>query len=256
MIYYPLSILMMADIKQILIITAPTDHGQYKRLLGNGTQLGCDFQYAVQNQPNGIAQAFIIGENFIGDDKVALILGDNFFYGIDLTSELQALTNMDGAYIFAYEVADPDRYGIVELDQNDKPISIEEKPNNPKSNYAITGLYFFDKDVITIAKNIQPSHRGEYEITDINKVYFQRNKLQVKKLDKTIIWFDMGTFQSLNDASQFVRSMEKENDIKIGCIEEVAYRKNYIDAYQLKYLSESLINSGYGIHLQKSINRS
>ncbi|CAF1375770.1 unnamed protein product, partial [Rotaria magnacalcarata] len=202
MIYYPLSILMMADIKQILIITAPTDHGQYKRLLGNGTQLGCDFQYAVQNQSNGIAQAFIIGENFIGDDKVALILGDNFFYGIDLTSELQALTNMDGAYIFAYEVADPDRYGIVELDQNDKPISIEEKPNNPKSNYAITGLYFFDKDVITIAKNIQPSHRGEYEITDINKVYFQRNKLQVKKLDKTIIWFDMGTFQSLNDASQ------------------------------------------------------
>ncbi|CAF3600657.1 unnamed protein product [Rotaria sp. Silwood1] len=255
MIYYPLSILMMADIKQILIITTSTDYDQYRRLLENGTQLGCDFQYAIQDQPDGIAQAFIIGEKFIGNDNVALILGDNFFYGMDLSCHLKTLNNVDGAYIFAYEVSDPHRYGIIELDHNDKPISIEEKPKNPKSNYAITGLYFFDNDVINIAKNLQPSHRGEYEITDINNIYFQRNKLHVIKLDKIVVWFDMGTFQSLNDASQFVRSLEIENGRKIGCIEEVAYKKNYIDKYQLKRLSEPLINSGYGIYLQHIINR-
>ncbi|CAF3575241.1 unnamed protein product [Rotaria sp. Silwood1] len=255
MIYYPLSILMMADIKQILIITTSTDYDQYRRLLENGTQLGCDFQYAIQDQPDGIAQAFIIGEKFIGNDNVALILGDNFFYGMNLSCHLKTLNNVDGAYIFAYEVSDPHRYGIIELDHNDKPISIEEKPKNPKSNYAITGLYFFDNDVINIAKNLQPSHRGEYEITDINNIYFQRNKLHVIKLDKIVVWFDMGTFQSLNDASQFVRSLEIENGRKIGCIEEVAYKKNYIDKYQLKRLSEPLINSGYGIYLQHIINR-
>ncbi|CAF1119839.1 unnamed protein product [Rotaria sp. Silwood1] len=255
MIYYPLSILMMADIKQILIITTSTDYDQYRRLLENGTQLGCDFQYAIQDQPDGIAQAFVIGEKFIGNDNVALILGDNFFYGMDLSCHLKTLNNVDGAYIFAYEVSDPHRYGIIELDHNDKPISIEEKPKNPKSNYAITGLYFFDNDVINIAKNLQPSHRGEYEITDINNIYFQRNKLHVIKLDKIVVWFDMGTFQSLNDASQFVRSLEIENGRKIGCIEEVAYKKNYIDKYQLKRLSEPLINSGYGIYLQHIINR-
>ncbi|CAF3582956.1 unnamed protein product [Rotaria sp. Silwood1] len=255
MIYYPLSILMMADIKQILIITTSTDYDQYRRLLENGTQLGCDFQYAIQDQPDGIAQAFVIGEKFIGNDNVALILGDNFFYGMNLSCHLKTLNNVDGAYIFAYEVSDPHRYGIIELDHNDKPISIEEKPKNPKSNYAITGLYFFDNDVINIAKNLQPSHRGEYEITDINNIYFQRNKLHVIKLDKIVVWFDMGTFQSLNDASQFVRSLEIENGRKIGCIEEVAYKKNYIDKYQLKRLSEPLINSGYGIYLQHIINR-
>ncbi|CAF4087757.1 unnamed protein product [Rotaria sordida] len=256
MIYYPLSVFMMANIKQILIITTPTDYDQYKRLLGNGTQLGCHFQYAVQNEPNGIAQAFIIGEKFIDNDNIALILGDNFFYGIDLSCHLQKLTNIDGAYIFTYEVSNPNCYGIVELDRNDKPISIEEKPNEPKSNYAVTGLYLFDNDVINIAKNLQQSHRGEYEITDINKVYLQRNKLHVIKLDKTVVWFDMGTFQTLNDTSQFVRSMEIENGINIGCIEEIAYKKSYIDIYQLKKLSEPLINSGYGIYLQNIINGS
>ncbi|CAF3344500.1 unnamed protein product [Rotaria sp. Silwood2] len=256
MIYYPLSVLMMADIKQILIITTPTDYDQYERLLENGRQLGCDFQYALQNQPNGIAQALVIGEKFIGNDNVALILGDNFFYGIDLSCHLKKLNNADGAYIFAYEVSDPHRYGIVELDHNDKPISIEEKPNNPKSNYAITGLYFFDNDAINIAKNLQPSHRGEHEITDLNKAYFQQNKLQVIKLDKTVVWFDMGTFQSLNDVSQFVRSMEIENGINIGCIEEVAYKRNYIDDYQLQRLNEPLINSGYGKYLQNIMHRS
>ncbi|CAF1044036.1 unnamed protein product [Rotaria sordida] len=233
MIYYPLSVFMMANIKQILIITTPTDYDQYKRLLGNGTQLGCHFQYAVQNEPNGIAQAFIIGEKFIDNDNIALILGDNFFYGIDLSCHLQKLTNIDGAYIFTYEVSNPNCYGIVELDRNDKPISIEEKPNEPKSNYAVTGLYLFDNDVINIAKNLQQSHR-----------------------DKTVVWFDMGTFQTLNDTSQFVRSMEIENGINIGCIEEIAYKKSYIDIYQLKKLSEPLINSGYGIYLQNIINGS
>ncbi|UJR07427.1 hypothetical protein I4U23_011713 [Adineta vaga] len=226
MIYYPLSVLMMIGIREILIITTKEDYYLFEKLLENGNQFGCHFQYQIQNQPNGIAQAFILAEEFLQNDKVALILGDNLFYHEHLSQQLQAFMNVDGACIFAYEVTDPYRYGIIELDENNQPISIEEKPCKPKSNKAITGLYFYDNDVIQIAKTLRPSDRGEYEITDINRIYFEKKKLHVHLLNKETIWFDMGTFESLNDASVFIRSIENEKQIKIGSIEQLAFSFN------------------------------
>jgi len=251
MIYYPLSVLMLAGIKEILIITTPDDAAQFKRLLGNGEELGCNFSYAVQEKPNGLAQAFIIGEKFIGNDKVALILGDNIFYGSGFSKLVQSFTNIDGAAIFAYEVSDPERYGVVEFDENFKALSIEEKPASPKSNYAVPGLYFYDNDVISIAKNIKPSPRGEYEITDVNKVYLEKNKLHVGVMNRGVAWLDTGTFDSLSDASEFVRVIEKRQSQKIGCIEEVAYRMGFISYEQLMKLAELYSKSGYGNYLKK-----
>jgi glucose-1-phosphate thymidylyltransferase len=251
MIYYPLSVLMLAGIKEILIITTPDDAAQFKRLLGNGEELGCSFSYAVQEKPNGLAQAFIIGENFIGNDKVALILGDNIFYGSGFSKLVQSFTDIDGAAIFAYEVSDPERYGVVEFNENFKALSIEEKPSLPKSNYAVPGLYFYDNDVINIAKNIAPSPRGEYEITDVNKVYLEKNKLHVGVMNRGVAWLDTGTFDSLSDASEFVRVIEKRQSQKIGCIEEVAYRMNFISHAQLMKLAEYYSKSGYGNYLKK-----
>ncbi len=251
MIYYPLSVLMLAGIKEVLIITTPDDAAQFKRLLGNGEELGCSFSYAVQEKPNGLAQAFIIGEKFISNDKVALILGDNIFYGSGFSKLVQSFTNIDGAAIFAYEVSDPERYGVVEFDENFKALSIEEKPSSPKSNYAVPGLYFYDNDVISIAKNIKPSPRGEYEITDVNKVYLERNKLHVGVMNRGVAWLDTGTFDSLSDASEFVRVIEKRQSQKIGCIEEVAYRMNFINHAQLMNLAEFYSKSGYGNYLKK-----
>ena len=253
MIYYPLSILMMAGIQEILIITTPEDNASFKRLLGDGSQVGCRFEYAVQAVPNGLAQAFVIGENFIGDDKVALVLGDNIFYGSGLGRQLQALNNVDGGYVFAYPVSDPERYGVVEFDNNNKVISIEEKPAQPKSNYAVPGLYFYDNQVVKIAKNLQPSARGEYEITDVNKEYLQKGELKVAILDRGTAWLDTGTFDSLSDASEFVRVIEKRQGTKIGCIEEVAYRMGYMDKEQLKEQAGSLAKSGYGVYLKNLI---
>jgi glucose-1-phosphate thymidylyltransferase len=251
MIYYPLSVLMLAGIKDILIITTPDDAAQFKRLLNNGEELGCNFSYAVQEKPNGLAQAFIIGEEFIGDDKVALILGDNIFYGSGFSKLVQSFSNIDGAAIFAYEVNDPERYGVVQFDENFKALSIEEKPASPKSNYAVPGLYFYDNEVISIAKNIQPSPRGEYEITDVNKVYLEKGKLKVGVMNRGVAWLDTGTFDSLSDASEFVRVIEKRQSQKIGCIEEVAYRMNFIDHAQLMKLAEFYSKSGYGNYLKK-----
>jgi len=251
MIYYPLSVLMLAGIKEILIITTPDDAAQFKRLLGSGEELGCSFSYAVQEKPNGLAQAFIIGEKFIGNDKVALILGDNIFYGSGFSKLVQSFNNIDGAAIFAYEVSDPERYGVVEFDKNFKALSIEEKPSSPKSNYAVPGLYFYDNDVISIAKNIKPSPRGEYEITDVNKVYLEKNKLHVGVMNRGVAWLDTGTFDSLSDASEFVRVIEKRQSQKIGCIEEVAYRMNFISHAQLMKLAEFYSKSGYGNYLKK-----
>ena len=251
MIYYPLSVLMLAGIKEILIITTPDDAAQFKRLLGGGEELGCNFSYAVQEKPNGLAQAFIVGEKFIGNDKVALILGDNIFYGSGFSKLVQSFTNIDGAAIFAYEVSDPERYGVVEFDENFKALSIEEKPSSPKSNYAVPGLYFYDNDVISIAKNIKPSPRGEYEITDVNKVYLEKNKLHVGVMNRGVAWLDTGTFDSLSDASEFVRVIEKRQSQKIGCIEEVAYRMNFISHSQLMKLAEFYSKSGYGNYLKK-----
>ena len=251
MIYYPLSVLMLAGIKEILIITTPDDAAQFKRLLGSGEELGCNFSYAVQEKPNGLAQAFIIGEKFIGNDKVALILGDNIFYGSGFSKLVQSFNNIDGAAIFAYEVSDPERYGVVEFDKNFKALSIEEKPSSPKSNYAVPGLYFYDNDVISIAKNIKPSPRGEYEITDVNKVYLEKNKLHVGVMNRGVAWLDTGTFDSLSDASEFVRVIEKRQSQKIGCIEEVAYRMNFISHAQLMKLAEFYSKSGYGNYLKK-----
>ena len=251
MIYYPLSVLMLAGIKEILIITTPDDAAQFKRLLGSGEELGCSFSYAVQEKPNGLAQAFIIGEKFIGNDKVALILGDNIFYGSGFSKLVQSFNNIDGAAIFAYEVSDPERYGVVEFDKNFKALSIEEKPSSPKSNYAVPGLYFYDNDVISIAKNIKPSPRGEYEITDLNKVYLEKNKLHVGVMNRGVAWLDTGTFDSLSDASEFVRVIEKRQSQKIGCIEEVAYRMNFISHSQLMKLAEFYSKSGYGNYLKK-----
>jgi len=251
MIYYPLSVLMLAGIKDILIITTPEDSAQFQRLLGDGSAVGCRFNYAVQTVPNGLAQAFVIGEEFVGKDKVALILGDNIFYGSGFSKLVQSFNNVDGAAIFAYEVNDPERYGVVEFDENFKALSIEEKPKQPKSNYAVPGLYFYDNEVVNIAKNIAPSARGEYEITDVNKVYLERKKLQVGVMNRGVAWLDTGTFDSLADASEFVRVIEKRQSQKIGCIEEVAYRMGFIDHAQLLELAKLYQKSGYGEYLRR-----
>jgi glucose-1-phosphate thymidylyltransferase len=251
MIYYPLSILMMAGIKEVLIITTPEDHSQFKRLLGDGSQVGSRFEYAVQEVPNGLAQAFVIGEKFIGGDKVALVLGDNIFYGSGLGRQLQELNNVEGGYVFAYEVSDPERYGVVAFDNNNKVLSIEEKPSNPKSNFAVPGLYFYDNSVVEIAKKLQPSLRGEYEITDVNKEYLRKEQLKVAVLDRGTAWLDTGTFDSLNDASEFVRVIEKRQGTKIGCIEEVAYRMGFINEEQMRSQADALLKSGYGAYLHQ-----
>lgn len=253
MIYYPLSVLMMAGIREILIISTPHDLPMFERLLGNGKALGCEFSYAVQEKPQGLAQAFTIGEDFIGNDKVALILGDNIFYGSGLMQLLQQNNNPDGGVVFAYHVHDPERYGVVEFDENKKAISIEEKPLHPKSNYAVPGLYFYDNRVIEIAKSLKPSPRGEYEITDINKAYLKEGKLQVGILSRGTAWLDTGTFTSLMQAGNFVQVIEERQGLKIGCIEEVAYRMKFIDAVQLQILAEPLRKSGYGEYLMRLI---
>lgn len=250
MIYYPLSVLMLAGINEILIITTPEDNAQFKRLLGDGRQVGCNFQYAIQETPNGLAQAFVIGEKFIGKDKVALILGDNIFYSAGFSALLSSLTNIEGGCVFAYHVSDPERYGVVEFDENNMAISIEEKPKQPKSNYAVPGLYFYDNSVIGIAKNLKPSARGEYEITDVNKIYLEKNKLKVAIMDRGTAWLDTGTFDSLSDASEFVRVIEKRQGYKIGCIEEVAYNRGFINTEQLLQLATALEKSGYGQYLK------
>jgi glucose-1-phosphate thymidylyltransferase len=249
MIYYPLSILMKAGIKEILIISTPHDLPHFERLLGSGEDIGCQFTYIVQEVPNGLAQAFVLGEEFIGKDKVALVLGDNIFYGTGLGDLLKANNDPTGAVIYGYHVADPKRYGVVEFDDNMKAISIEEKPENPKSNYAVPGLYFYDNDVVEIAKNITPSARGEYEITDINRVYLEREKLVVGILDRGTAWLDTGTFNSLMQASQFVQVIEERQGLKIGCIEEEAYKQGFISKEELKKLAEPLVKSGYGEYL-------
>ena len=249
MIYYPLSVLMMAGINEILIITTPEDSAQFRRLLGDGEDIGCHIQYAVQEIPNGLAQAFVIGKEFIGSDSVALVLGDNIFYGSGLGRQLQSLRNIEGGYVFAYPVSDPERYGVVEFDETKKAISIEEKPLQPKSKYAVPGLYFYDNSVVSIAENIAPSARGEYEITDVNRVYLEKGQLHVSILDRTTAWLDTGTFDSLHDASEFVRVIEKRQGTKIGCIEEVAYRMGYINEEKLLELGTKLKKSGYGEYL-------
>jgi glucose-1-phosphate thymidylyltransferase len=254
MIYYPLSILMMAGIREILIITTPEDNPSFKRLLGDGSQVGCRFEYAIQEVPNGLAQAFVIGASFIGNDKVALVLGDNIFYGTGLGRQLQALNDIEGGYVFAYQVSDPERYGVVEFDGDHRVLSIEEKPDKPKSNYAVPGLYFYDNHVVDIAKNLKPSPRGEYEITDVNKEYLERGELKVAILDRGTAWLDTGTFESLSDASEFVRVIEKRQGMKIGCIEEIAYRMGFINEEELKEQATVLVKSGYGKYLQEVIN--
>jgi glucose-1-phosphate thymidylyltransferase len=251
MIYYPLSTLMLTGIKEILIITTPEDNTQFKRLLGDGSQVGCRFEYAIQEVPNGLAQAFVIGEKFIGNDKVALVLGDNIFYGYGLGRQLKTLNDVEGGYVFAYQVSDPERYGVVEFDANNTAISIEEKPAKPKSNYAVPGLYFYDNEVVKIAMELKPSARGEYEITDVNKVYLEKKKLQVAVLDNGTAWLDTGTFDSLSDASEFVRVIEKRQGTKIGCIEEIAYRNGFISKEKLLQQAEELKKSGYGLFLKK-----
>ncbi|WPV00243.1 glucose-1-phosphate thymidylyltransferase RfbA [Mucilaginibacter sp. cycad4] len=250
MIYYPLSVLMQADIKEILIITTAEDNPGFKRLLGDGSELGCKFEYAIQEKPNGLAQAFVIGEQFIGDDKVALILGDNIFYGTGFNELIRSFNDVEGAAIFAYHVADPERYGVVEFDAEFTALSIEEKPLQPKSKFAVPGLYFYDNSVIQIAKDLEPSPRGEYEITDVNKFYLEQGNLHVGVMDKGTAWLDTGTFDSLSDATEYVRVIEKRQSTKIGCIEEVAYRRGFIDDDQLKLLVNKYIKSGYGKYLQ------
>lgn len=249
MVYYPLGILMQAGIKDILVITTPDDQAQFQRLLGDGAELGINLEYAAQPKPEGLAQAFIIGEEFIGDDKVALILGDNIFYGEAFGASLQSCADPDGGIVFAYEVSDPERYGVVEFDQDNKAVSIEEKPAQPKSNYAVVGLYFYDNDVVEIAKNIAPSDRGELEITTVNEEYLKRGKLKVQTMDRGSAWLDTGTFESMNDASEYIRVIEKRTGIKIGCIEEIAFRQGYIDKAQLTAIAEPLKKSGYGEYL-------
>lgn len=253
MIYYPLSVLMQAGINEILIITTPEDNPGFVRLLGDGHELGCRFEYAIQEIPNGLAQAFVIGADFVGDDKVALILGDNIFYGTGFGELITSFNDVDGAAIFAYKVADPERYGVVEFDESFTALSIEEKPVEPKSNYAVPGLYFYDNTVIEIAKNIKPSPRGEYEITDVNKHYLQQGNLHVGVMDRGTAWLDTGTFDSLSDATEFVRVIEKRQDTKIGCIEEVAYRQGFINKEQLGAIAQKYIKSGYGQYLLKLV---
>lgn len=249
MIYYPLSVLMMAGINEILIISTPHDLPHFERLLGNGEQLGCKFVYAVQEIPNGLAQAFVIGEKFIGNDKVALILGDNIFYGVGLGGALKLINDPTGGVVFAYHVSDPERYGVVEFDKQNNVLSIEEKPSEPKSNYAVPGLYFYDNDVVRIAKNLKPSPRGEYEITDVNKEYLKQGKLKVSIMDRGTAWLDTGTFPSLMQAGQFVQVIEERQGLKIGCIEEVAYNMGYISKEQLIKIAQPLTKSGYGNYL-------
>lgn len=251
MIYYPLSVLMLAGINEVLIITTPEDSSQFRRLLGDGSEIGCRFEYAVQEVPNGLAQAFVIGASFIGNDKVALILGDNIFYGAGFSKLVQSFNDVKGAAVFAYEVNDPERYGVVAFDDNQKAISIEEKPNAPQSNYAVPGLYFYDNTVVDIAKNMKPSARGEYEITDVNKAYLEAGKLQVGIMNRGTAWLDTGTFDSFADACEFVRVIEKRQSQKIGCIEEVAYRMGYITHNQLLQLADKYAKSGYGEYLRR-----
>lgn len=254
MIYYPLSTLLLAGIREILVISTPHDLPQFKRLLGDGSQWGIEFSYAEQAHPNGLAQAFVIGEDFIGNDSVALVLGDNIFYGAGLGEKLAQNTNPDGGIVYAYHVSDPERYGVVEFDRNNKVISIEEKPKHPKSDYAVPGIYFYDNNVVAIAKALQPSPRGEYEITDVNKEYLSRGKLQVSILDRGTAWLDTGTFDSLMQASQFVQVIEQRQGIKIACIEEIVYRKGFISKEQLVLMAQPLLKSGYGQYLMNVAN--
>jgi glucose-1-phosphate thymidylyltransferase len=251
MIYYPLSVLMLAGISEVLFITTPQDSDQFKRLLGDGSEIGCSFSYEVQHEPNGLAQAFVIGEKFIGNDKVCLILGDNIFYGAGFSKLVQSFNDVEGAAVFAYEVNDPERYGVVEFNDQKQAISIEEKPKAPKSNYAVPGLYFYDNSVVEIAKNIAPSPRGEYEITDVNRVYLEAGTLQVGIMNRGTAWLDTGTFDSFADACEFVRVIEKRQSQKVGCIEEVAYRMGFIDRAQLMLLGEKYAKSGYGEYLKR-----
>lgn len=253
MIYYPLSVLMLAGIHEILIITTPEDNAQFQRLLGDGSSIGCDIEYAIQEVPNGLAQAFVIGEQFIGKDSVALILGDNIFYKSGMTKFLAECQNPEGGIVFAYQVSDPERYGVVEFDETNTAISIEEKPTNPKSDYAVPGLYFYDNSVVEVAKNIAPSARGEYEITDVNKHYLKNGNLKVQVFDRGTAWLDTGTFDSLHDASEFVRVIEKRQGYKIGCIEEIAYRKGFISKEQLLALADEVKKSGYGEYLSRIV---
>ena len=254
MIYYPLSTLIWSGINEILIISTPHDLPLFRQLLGDGSKLGCKFEYAVQEHPNGLAEAFIIGKEFIRKDKVALVLGDNIFYGTGLSDLLQANNNPDGGIIYAYHVNDPERYGVVDFDNNGKVLSIEEKPQHPKSNYAVPGIYFYDNDVVEIALNIKPSHRGEIEITDVNKEYLNRGKLKVSILDRGTAWFDTGTFNSLMQAAQFVQVIEERQGLKIGSIEEAAFRMGFINGEQLTKIAQPLLKSGYGSHLMAIAN--
>jgi len=251
MIYYPLSILMSAGIREILIISTPHDLPHFEKLLGDGKSLGCEFSYAVQEIPNGLAQAFVIGEDFIGEDNVALILGDNIFYGVGMDDLLRENSNPNGGVVYAYHVSDPRRYGVVEFDENMKAISIEEKPNQPKSKFVVPGLYFYNNDVIDIAKNLKPSARGEYEITDVNAEYLKRGTLKVAVMDRGTAWLDTGTFESLMQAGQFVQVIEDRQGLKVGCIEEIAFKNKWISSTQLKELAEPLTKSGYGDYLLK-----
>ncbi|MCU0431104.1 MAG: glucose-1-phosphate thymidylyltransferase RfbA [Cytophagaceae bacterium] len=254
MIYYPLSCLMLAGINEILIISTPHDLPNFQKLLGTGEQIGCRFSYQVQEVPNGLAQAFVLGESFIGNDDAALILGDNIFYGSGLSELLQSCTKPSGGIVFAYHVNDPERYGVVEFDNAGKALSIEEKPKVPKSNYAVPGIYFYDNSVVEVAKSIQPSPRGEYEITDVNKYYLENGNLQVRVFNRGTAWLDTGTFASLNQASQFVQVIEERQGLKVGCIEEVAYRMGFINAAQLEACAKPLMKSGYGQYLMSLIS--
>lgn len=255
MIYYPISTLMLAGIREILIITTPEDSDAFKRLLGDGSQLGCIFQYAIQEVPNGLAQAFVIGEEFIGDSNVALVLGDNIFHGSHFGRQMRSNMNLDGALIYAYYVRDPERYGVVDFDDEGNALSLEEKPSSPKSNYAIPGLYFYDNNVIEIAKSLKPSSRGEYEITDVNKAYLDAGKLKVSKLDRSMVWLDTGTHESLHAASQYVQVIEQRQGLKIGSIEEIAWRMGYISDDELREVAEPLRKSGYGEYLLNQLEK-